>query len=296
MAQVMSYAQQQHTLLRRSQPSIHSESLHHLVDLTETDSSDLPRAYPPRRYEPYRSSIPRRPTYPPPSLNLNDPRLPPVPPPIPSPPPYQTGPKNYDPLRPEGLYQASKGARRDIKWMQKHAGGGKGSQPPTPPVRTEARSQSLSNAQPQSQSRASYDHGARSVERYRASGSGSMLPHPREELRRSYPGPQISPPRRISTSAERLTLPLPPQVGPPPPLQPRRRSYDRGIRLGDGGGGGDRERAIKEKMASMASAKARWVAQKDAQRKSEWERKVKRIQLQVFVHARYVVSPPAAIV
>jgi hypothetical protein len=46
------------------------------------------------------------------------------------------------------------------------------------------------------------------------------------------------------------------------------------------------EAVIKEQMAVIASAREQWAAEKQAQKKAEWDRKVKRIQLQVFVHAR----------
>jgi hypothetical protein len=48
---------------------------------------------------------------------------------------------------------------------------------------------------------------------------------------------------------------------------------------------------IKEQQAVIAAARAEWareVREKQEKKKVEWERKIKRIQLQVFVHARYV--------
>lgn len=43
------------------------------------------------------------------------------PPRPPSPTGYRVGPKTFDPLRPEGLYKASKGAQRDLKWHKKQS-------------------------------------------------------------------------------------------------------------------------------------------------------------------------------
>lgn len=202
------------------------------------DPHYLPRPGPtqstlPRRYEPYRSSsshsFPRRLIRPP---TADIPRLPPVPHSTPSP-EIRVGPKNYDPLRPEGLYQASKGARRDIKWMQKHV-------ERSPPERA---------TQP-------------------------------DVHRRPYP------PRTSISDLETLPPPHPPRgligVGPPrrysqqlkpPPIPNPERCY--------GPGWHD----IKGNQAVKAARKFKHARPQD-EKQIEWERKVKRIQMQVFVHAR----------
>jgi hypothetical protein len=150
-------------------------------------------------------------------------------------PEFRTGPKNYDPLRPEGLYQASKGARRDIKWMQKHVErlpSGRATQADVPLPPHPSRS-SLSD------------------------GRGPPLPR----LDRSSIG--------ASASGRH-----PDNMKPLPHLKR------------DSGGFGPGHIATKEQEAAIAAARAQYVRQKSNQKKLEWGRKVKRIQMQVFVHAR----------
>jgi len=47
-----------------------------------------------------------------------------------------------------------------------------------------------------------------------------------------------------------------------------------------------RDEEIKEQQDVIAAARAQYIQEKEEQKKREWERKVKRIQMQVFVHAR----------
>ena len=45
-------------------------------------------------------------------------------------------------------------------------------------------------------------------------------------------------------------------------------------------------KGIKEQQDVIAAARVQYIREKQEQKKGEWERKVKRIQMQVFVHAR----------
>jgi hypothetical protein len=216
----------------------------------------------PRRYEPYRSTLPHRLPRPP---SIDIPRHPPAPHSTPSPPDFRTGPKHYDPLRPEGLYQASKGARRDIKWMQKHSNKVEDSPPrqhttqpdvPLPPYQPPPQVHGRDSRPP------TFGHDSQ---------SRMQLPHARHGF----------PTHPIRSGIHRMS-----SISP----------HDRGDRAEavpfpkrSSGGSAFAAKDIKEHPDAIAAARARYIREKEGQKKGEWERKVKRIQMQVFVHARYVV-------
>lgn len=210
----------------------------------------------PRRYEPYRSNLPHRLARPP---SIDVPRLPPVPHSTPSPPDFRTGPKNYDPLRPEGLYQASKGARRDIKWMQKHSD--KSDQ--SPPRHSTQPDVPL----PPYQSRPPVPDDPRFPFSGRHDRS-RVLPPPTRHAFQALPSrggihriSSISPQYH---SAEAVPFP----------------------KRANGGASVCGAKDIKEQQDAIAAARAQYIREKQEQKKGEWKRKVKRIQMQVFVHAR----------
>jgi hypothetical protein len=209
----------------------------------------------PRRYEPYRSTVPIPHRLPrPPSIDI--PRLPPVPHSTPSPPDIRTGSKNYDPLRPEGLYQASKGARRDIKWMQKNSHSERSGH--SPPRHSTQPDVTLPPYQP----RPPVPHLPRHEDRSR------VLPLP---TRRGFP-----PIHPIRGGIHKLNSISPHDRGREAVLFPKRAS----------GASAFGAKGIKEQQDVIAAARVQYIRKKQQQKKGEWERKVKRIQMQVFVHAR----------
>jgi len=207
----------------------------------------------PRRYEPYRSTMPHRLPRPPP---IDIPRLPPAPHSTPSPPEFRTGPKHHDPLRPEGLYQASKGARRDIKWMQKNSNSERTDHSPA------RHSTQPDVTLPPYQPRPSISHIHRHEDRSR------ILPLPTRQ------GLPVHP---IRGGIHRLNSISPNDRGRgEAALFPKTAS----------GASAFGAKGIMEQHDVIAAARIQYIREKQEQKKDEWERKVKRIQMQVFVHAR----------